>query len=168
MESSSSLRPTPGTIALISVGTLLFGTVAYAAYFDHRRRTDPAFRKALKREQKALAKQQKVAAESAARDQQRVIRALVEKMNEEGYPTDDKEQEAFFLKHLATAEQRQASTDPDEMMEAACSFFKALKVYPRKSELISIIDSQVKKDVLDILAVMISFDETIASDISGL
>jgi hypothetical protein len=37
------------------------------------------------------------------------------------------------------------ATDPDQVIEAACSFFKALKVYPRKSELISIIDSQVKK-----------------------
>jgi mitochondrial import receptor subunit TOM20 len=108
METSSSLRTSPATIALISAGTVLLGTFAYAAYFDHRRRSDPAFRKALKREHKALVKQQKHAAESAAKEQQKTVRGLVEKMNEAGYPSDAEEQEAFFLKHLAMAEKLQS------------------------------------------------------------
>jgi mitochondrial import receptor subunit TOM20 len=159
MESTaSSIRPT--TVALISVGTILTGFLAYAAYFDHRRRTDPAFRKSLKKENRQLEKARKEAAETVTRNQKNQIKALVEKMNAEGYPETDQARENFFLEQLSVGEQLQnckmaglswrcvliwVATDPDEIVTAAAAFFKALKVYHKKSELISIIDSQVKK-----------------------
>jgi import receptor subunit TOM20 len=138
----------------------LTGVIAYAAYFDHRRRTDPQFRKSLKKQYKNFEKQRKANADAANFERTKTIRKLVEKMNTAGYPSDPEEQETYFLKYLALAEKLQSgelingmheqhlidvATDPDQMLEAACCFFRALKVYPRKSELISIIDSQVKK-----------------------
>lgn len=41
-------------------------------------------------------------------------------------------------------------------------FYKALKVYPQPSDLISIYDKTVPKPVLDILADMIALDPTIS------
>ncbi|KAL8869625.1 MAG: hypothetical protein Q9174_004135 [Haloplaca sp. 1 TL-2023] len=43
-------------------------------------------------------------------------------------------------------------------MEAALSFYKALKVYPSPGDLITIYDKTVPKPVLDILAEMVAFD----------
>ena len=47
--------------------TVFFPT-AYAVYFDHKRRTDPQFRKALKRESKRQAKAAKEAREANGAD----------------------------------------------------------------------------------------------------
>ena len=46
-------------------------------------------------------------------------------------------------------------------VEAALCFYKALKVYPQPSDLISIYDKTVPKPVLDILAEMIAADPSI-------
>ncbi|KAF4627623.1 hypothetical protein G7Y89_g10530 [Cudoniella acicularis] len=43
-------------------------------------------------------------------------------------------------------------------LEAALCFYKALKVYPQPSDLISIYDKTVPKPVLDLLAEMIAAD----------
>lgn len=51
-------------------------------------------------------------------------------------------------------------------VEAAFSFYKALKVYPQPGDLITIYDKTVPKPVLDILADMVAIDGslTIGSD----
>jgi mitochondrial import receptor subunit TOM20 len=48
-----------------------------------------------------------------------------------------------------------------EPFEAALQFYKAMKVYPTPADLLSIYDSTVKKEVLDILAEMIAADKTL-------
>ena len=53
------------------------------------------------------------------------------------------------------------SAGADEV-EAALCFYKALKVYPQPSDLMSIYDKTVPKPVLDILAEMIAEDPSIA------
>ena len=100
--SSQSLRPT--TIAAITAGTLVTGFLAYAVYFDHRRRTDPEFRKQLKRESKRTAKAAKEEAESHGKEQKKAIREAVEKANEEGFPKDPEEVEAYFMQEVAQGE----------------------------------------------------------------
>jgi import receptor subunit TOM20 len=100
--SSSSIRP--ATVAAISVGTIVTGFLAYAVYFDHRRRSDPEFRKQLKRESKRTAKAAKEEAEMSNKEQKKAIRDAVEKANEEGFPKDPEEVEAYFMQEVAQGE----------------------------------------------------------------
>jgi mitochondrial import receptor subunit TOM20 len=54
-----------------------------------------------------------------------------------------------------------APTGSNEVDAALC-FYKALKVYPQPSDLISIYDKTVPKPILDILAIMIASDPTLS------
>lgn len=99
---SSSLKPS--TIAAISVGTVVTGFLAYAVYFDHRRRTDPDFRKQLKRESKRQARAAKEEADAQGKEQKKAIREAVERANEEGFPKDPEEVEAYFMQEVAQGE----------------------------------------------------------------
>lgn len=74
-------------------------------WFDHRRRTDPNFRKSLKREAKRQAKAQKEEAEAHTTRQRQAIRIAVEEAKEEGFPTDVEEKEAYFMNEVARGEQ---------------------------------------------------------------
>lgn len=100
--SSSSLKPS--TIAAISVGTIVAGIAAYAVYFDHKRRTDPEFRKQLKKESKRQARAAKEEAEAHGKEQKKAIREAVERANEEGFPKDPEEVEAYFMQEVAQGE----------------------------------------------------------------
>jgi len=157
MSSAPSIKPT--TVAAITVGTLVTGFLAYAVYFDHRRRNDPEFRKQLKRESKRTARAAQEDAEAGAKEQKKAIREAVERANEEGFPKDPEEVEAYFMQEVAQGEGMcQQGGDP---VEAALCFYRALKVYPNPRELISIYDKTVPKPVLDILADMIAVDTSI-------
>jgi import receptor subunit TOM20 len=101
--SSSTIRPT--TILAASVGTVVFGFVAYAIYFDHRRRTDSDFRKSLKRESRKLAKAQKVQAQADSANRMKEIKASVDIVNKGTMPSSPDEVEEFFMTELARGEQ---------------------------------------------------------------
>ena len=92
------------TVTAIGVGAVVTGVVGYALYFDHRRRTDPQFRKALKRESRKQEKAAKQEAEAASSRQRKAIREAVEKVNEEDLPTDPEEVEKFFMDEVAEGE----------------------------------------------------------------
>ena len=83
---------------------LLNLNAAYAIYFDHRRRTDPEFRKALKRESRKEARAAKEEAEAQGAQQKRAIKAAVEEAREEGFPTNVEEKEAYFMSVVAKGE----------------------------------------------------------------
>ncbi|KAF2010072.1 mitochondrial import receptor subunit tom-20 [Aaosphaeria arxii CBS 175.79] len=155
--SQQSIRP--ATIAAISVGTVVTGLLAYAIWFDHRRRNDPDFRKQLKRESKRTARVAKEEAESAGKEQKKAIREAVEKANEEGFPKDPEEVEAYFMQEVAQGEG--LCQQGADNIDAALCFYRALKVYPNPRELINIYDKTVPKPVLDILAEMIAVDTSI-------
>ncbi|KAI4108786.1 MAG: hypothetical protein L6R37_000784 [Teloschistes peruensis] len=159
---TSSIRPK--TIALATIGALTTGCLAYAIYFDHKRRTDPEFRKALKREARRIAKAEKEEAEENAGRQQQTIRSLVSSAQEEGFPSSVEEKETYFMTAVGRGET--LCTNESTHVEAAFSFYKALKVYPQPGDLITIYDKTVPKPVLDILADMVAFDGslTIGSD----
>jgi len=93
--SNSSLKPS--TIAAISAGTIVTGLLAYAAYFDYKRRNDPGFRKQLKKESKRTERAAKEEAEAQGAEQKKAIREAVERANEEGFPKDPEEVEAYFM-----------------------------------------------------------------------
>ncbi|KAL8931019.1 MAG: hypothetical protein Q9208_000121 [Pyrenodesmia sp. 3 TL-2023] len=151
---SSSVRPT--TIALATVGALATGFLAYAFYFDHKRRTDPEFRKALKRESRRIAKAAKEEAEAQGQQQRRQIRQAVDDRKEEGFPTSVEESEAFFMNMVGQGETLQSNEATH--IEAALCFYSALKVYPQPGDLIAIYDKTCPKPVIDILAEMVAYD----------
>jgi import receptor subunit TOM20 len=78
---------------------------AYAVYFDHRRRTDPDFRKQLKRESRRQARAAKEEAEAHTSKQREALRAAVQEAKEEGFPVDVEEKEAYFMNEVARGEQ---------------------------------------------------------------
>lgn len=131
------------TIVLATLGTLTTAALAYAVYFDYRRRSDPGFRRSLKKQQKQVHKAAKEEAVAAEKGQKEAIRAAVDEANEEGFPKDPEKTEEYFMTEVARGEQMcQDGSDP---VDAALCFYKALKVYPQPRELINIYDKTVPK-----------------------
>ncbi|KAJ9626135.1 uncharacterized protein PV06_05093 [Exophiala oligosperma] len=147
------------TIVSISVGTAVTGLIAYAAYFDYKRRNDPGFRKALKRESRRQARIAKEEAEIQGKRQREEIKLAVQEAIEEGFPTDVEEKEAFFMQQIAQGEA--LAGDGSDPVGAALCFYKGLKVYPEPSSLIRIYDNTVPKEILEILAVMVAQDKSL-------
>ena len=77
---------------------------AYAAFFDYKRRNDPDFRRALKKESRRQAKVAKEEAEIQGKQQREDIKRAVQEAIEEGFPTDIEEKEAFFMQQIANGE----------------------------------------------------------------
>lgn len=102
MSQQSSIKTS--TIVAISVGTLVTGLLAYAVYFDTKRRNDPEFRKALKKESKRTQRAAKEAAEHQGAEQKKAIREAVAHANDEGFPKDPEEVEAYFMQEVAQGE----------------------------------------------------------------
>ncbi|EAL88983.1 hypothetical protein KXW98_000354 [Aspergillus fumigatus] len=144
------------TLVAASAGTILTGLLAYAVYFDHKRQTDPEFRRSLKRNNRRLARAVKEEAEAQGAMQREAIKKAVQQAKDEGFPTDLEEKEAYFMGQVARGESLCA--EGSNQIEAALCFYKALKVYPQPKDLISIYDKTVPKDVLEILAEMVAMD----------
>jgi mitochondrial import receptor subunit TOM20 len=73
-------------------------------YFDYKRRNDPDFRKALKRESRRQARLAKEEAEIQGKQQLEEIKQAVQEAIEEGFPTEIEEREAFFMQQIANGE----------------------------------------------------------------
>ena len=99
---ASSLRPS--TVVAATVGTAVTGFLAYALYFDYKRRNDVEFRKNLNKQKKKTAKAAKAEAEGNANKERREIRAMVDEANEEGYPEKAEDKEAYFMEKLTEGE----------------------------------------------------------------
>lgn len=94
------------TILVATAGALATGFLAYAVYFDHRRRTDAEFRKALKRDNKRQAKAAKEEENAKKEGDIKRIKALLEKANAEGFPdpSSPEEVEKYFMDEVADGE----------------------------------------------------------------
>jgi import receptor subunit TOM20 len=99
---SSSIKPS--TVAIVTAGTVVTGVLAYAVYFDHKRRNDPEFRKQLKRESKRTERAAKEQEQAQGQEQKKAIREAVAQANEEGFPKDPEEVEAYFMQEVAQGE----------------------------------------------------------------
>lgn len=119
------------------------GLIAYAVYFDHKRRSDPEFRRNLKRQQKKVARAQEDAAKAAEKGKKDRIREMVAASIEEGLPTDPEEREAFFMQEVGEGERM--VTEGSDPADAALCFYKALKVYPQPRDLMDIYDKTIAK-----------------------
>ncbi|KAM7200064.1 Mitochondrial outer membrane translocase complex, subunit Tom20 domain containing protein [Naviculisporaceae sp. PSN 640] len=152
------MAPSTSTIAT-TVAVIAGGFIAYAAYFDYRRRNDPEFRRSLRREYRRQARSEKEKAEAGVQAQRQRIKQAVDEAKEEGFPTSVEEKEAYFLEMVQNGEL--LGTDPTKTFDSALAFYKALKVYPTPGELINIYDKTVGKPILEILAEMIAYDGTL-------
>ncbi|KAL2214950.1 putative mitochondrial import receptor subunit [Thermoascus aurantiacus ATCC 26904] len=144
------------TLVAASAGALLTGLLAYAVWFDYKRQSDPEFRRALKRNNRRLARAVKEEVEAQGAKQREAIKRAVAQAKDEGFPTDLEEKEAYFMGQVAKGESLCA--EGNNNIEAALAFYKALKVYPQPKDLIAIYDKTVPKDVLEILAEMVALD----------
>lgn len=93
-------------LSLLSLETMANSLpyVAYAVYFDHKRRSDPDFRKALKRESRREARAAKEEAEAQGVQQKQAIENAVSEAREEGFPTDVEDKEAYFMNEVGQGE----------------------------------------------------------------
>ena len=73
-------------------------------YFDHKRQTDPDFRKSLKRNNRRMARVAKEEAEAHGAQQREAIKQAVQQAKDEGFPTDLEEKEAYFMGQVAQGE----------------------------------------------------------------
>ncbi|KAF8417068.1 mitochondrial import receptor subunit [Tirmania nivea] len=147
-------------IIATTAATVLTLGAAYALYFDYKRRHDPEFRKALKRDRKQYARSERAQKAAASAEQREVVAKAIRQVQLEGFPVDVEEKEVFFMQEVAQGEVL-CQEGPERALDAALAFYKALKVYPQPGELISIYDKTVPKHVLDILAEMIATDGSI-------
>ncbi|OAA68389.1 mitochondrial import receptor subunit [Niveomyces insectorum RCEF 264] len=146
----------PSVLATASVAAVATGLVAYALYFDHRRRTQPGFRRQLRRNERLQARAEKEQAQQETVKQREVIKLAVDLAKAEGFPSSVEEKEAFFLDQVSKGEA--LASDATKGIESALHFYKALKVYPTPGDLIRIYDQTVSKSILDVLAEMIAVD----------
>ncbi|ATY64203.1 mitochondrial import receptor subunit tom-20 [Cordyceps militaris CM01] len=155
------------TIVTASVATAATAVVAYAVYFDYRRRSQAEFRRELRRNERlqarAKAKAEKEEAEASSQNLRVTVKARVDEAKEEGFPQGVEEREAYFSEQIMAAEVM--SSDPSKAIDSALAFYRGLKVYPNPGDLIKIYDSTVPKPILDILAEMIAYDSSL--DISA-
>ena len=145
-STTPSQQISTSTIVLAATGIMATGAVAYAFYFDYRRRSDPEFRRYLKKQHKKVQKSSEESAKAAERSQKARIKQVVEEANEEGFPRDPEDTEAteaYFMQEVARGETM--CTDGSDPVDAALCFYKALKVYPQPRELINIYDKTVPK-----------------------
>ncbi|KAF3904624.1 hypothetical protein ABW21_db0205067 [Orbilia brochopaga] len=133
-------------------------TLAYALYFDHRRRHDPDFRRSLARERRKHARAQRAHLEAETENKKAQLRSAVAAANEEGYPSGVEEREAYFMNEVAMGEQLLQQGE-GKAAEAALCFYKALRVYPDPPNLIQIYEKTVPKNVLDILGQAIALGD---------
>lgn len=147
------------TAVTASVATAAVAVVAYAAYFDFQRRSQPDFRRNLRRSERRQVRAEKDEAEASTRAQRDAIKSLVDETKEEGFPTGVEDREAYFNEQVMAGEM--LTQDPSKAVESALAFYKGLKVYPAPGDLIKIYDSTVPKNILNILAEMIAYDESL-------
>ncbi|TFY54957.1 hypothetical protein EVJ58_g8550 [Rhodofomes roseus] len=136
------------TVLTVAGVTALGGLVAYAVYFDYRRRTDGDFRKRLRKDKKKVknATQSQAGEASASGVGPEELRAALDKVRDEELPPDPEAKEQYFMTHVGMGEQLCAQ-GPMFYLPAALSFYRALRVYPSPVELIMIYQKTVPEPV---------------------
>ncbi|THH31317.1 hypothetical protein EUX98_g2883 [Antrodiella citrinella] len=144
------------TIFTVAGVTVLGGLVAYAVYFDYRRRNDNEFRRKLRKDKKKVKAAQSDAVQASAVKPED-IRAALLKVREEELPENQEEKEAYFLKSVDLGE-RLCHQGPTFHLDSALSFYRALRVYPSPVELVMIYQKTVPEPVFKIVMDMMQLD----------
>ena len=138
--------------------TGVFATLAavgYAIYFDHRRRSDPRFRKHLARKKKEeKEKQERDKRKLHTLKLQRIAKFLQGKLEDGQLPQTVSEKETVFAKSIAEGEQ--LSTVPGMELESAVKFYKALAVYPNPTDLLSTYQRSIPEHIYENIVLMLA------------
>nr|GAT58491.1 predicted protein [Mycena chlorophos] len=151
----SSRTTTLLTATAISVSAL----VAYALYFDYKRRTDSAFRKQLRKQKKRVDKslaESREALQAASQVTDEELREALKAIEEEPKPGPEM-RENYFMSQVAMGEQLAARGEAF-VLPAALSFYRALAVYPSPSELLGIYQKTVPDEIVKVILRIINLD----------
>ncbi|KAG5639700.1 hypothetical protein H0H81_005883 [Sphagnurus paluster] len=160
------------SILTIAGITVVGGVLAYAAYFDYKRRNDVNFRKKLRKEKKRVDKTLAQSRESLVSSSSEVtpasLREALEQVKKEEPPASPEEKETYFMSQVGMGEQL-AGRGPDYYLAAAMSFYRALRVYPSPVELIVIYQKTVPEPIFKMVMDMTNLDvsSTPASPLSN-
>ncbi|KAF9226766.1 MAS20-domain-containing protein [Gyrodon lividus] len=144
---------------LTVVGIAVGGLVAYAVYFDYKRRTDATFRRQLRKEKKRVIKSQTPSEASASIGgvDANELRTALEKVRQEEVPAGPEEKEQYFMTQVGMGEQLCAQ-GPAFHLSAAMCFYRALRVYPSPVELIVIYEKTVPGPVFQLVMQLTNMD----------
>ncbi|KAL0078602.1 mitochondrial outer membrane translocase complex, subunit Tom20 domain-containing protein [Phycomyces blakesleeanus] len=152
----------PQTIALTAAATLAALSIGYMVYFDYSRRSDPDFKKKLRRDRKMAAKAAKESEESSKMGRVELIEQVIIAAAQENYPTTPEEKEQYFMSQVAAGEALCAQGEPF-YNEAILPFYKALKVYPAPMELIMIYQKTLPPPVFENIANIMAIEQQAAA-----
>ena len=91
-------------VLVLLINCNLTFAIAYAVYFDYKRRNDTEFRKALKRESRRQARAAKEEKEAQGKEQEAAIKQAVDDAKAAGFPPTLEEKEAYFMEEVAQGE----------------------------------------------------------------
>lgn len=146
------------TVIGITAATAATAFVAYAIYFDQKRRNDPQFRKTLRKQRKQAAKEAKRAAEvNKGKAGQDIRTALAESKALGPLPTTPQEKHEFFMVEVQKGEDL-GSAGPSNYATAAAHFYRALQVYPDQIELAMIFQRSLPAPVFELIMGMLEME----------
>ncbi|KAF7798911.1 hypothetical protein EIP86_010139 [Pleurotus ostreatoroseus] len=150
------------TIFTIAGATVITGLVAYAFYFDYRRRNDASFRKKLRKEKKRVDKD--AAQATPAPLDAEALRNALNKIREEELPEGPEEKEQYFMSQVGLGEQL-STQGPMYHLPAALAFYRALRVYPQPVELLVIYQKTVPPPIFSVIMEMTNLDVSESPDL---
>ncbi|KAI7889235.1 MAS20 protein import receptor-domain-containing protein [Mucor mucedo] len=148
----------PTTIALISSAILATFGIGYLVYFDQKRRTDPNFKKQLKRERKKASKAVKVSQEKELVTVEALVKNVMEIISKENFPETAEAKEAYFMEQVSMGETLcgQGEAYYEQSVEP---FYKALRVYPAPLELIMLYQKTLPEKVFRIVVNIMALEQ---------
>ncbi|KAJ7044815.1 hypothetical protein C8F04DRAFT_1069626 [Mycena alexandri] len=148
-----------GSILTIA-GISLCGIIAYAVYFDYKRRTDSEFRKQIRKEKRRVDKslaQSREALVSENEISEEELRQALKQIKSEAQPSTQEARETYFMTQVGMGEQLAARGEPFHL-PAAMAFYRALAVYPSPTELLAIYQKTVPESVVKIILALMNLD----------
>ncbi|TFK81511.1 MAS20-domain-containing protein [Polyporus arcularius HHB13444] len=157
----SSSRTT--SVLTVAAVTVLGGLVAYAVYFDYKRRNDSDFRKKLRKDKKKVTKQTeqaKAVSDAAVTINAAEIKSALLKIREEEVPPTPDEKEGYFMMQVQVGDQL-VQKGPAFFLPAAMAFFRALRVYPSPVEFIMMLQQTLPEPVFKIFMELVNADVSV-------
>ncbi|KIY73922.1 MAS20-domain-containing protein [Cylindrobasidium torrendii FP15055 ss-10] len=151
---------------LTVAGVAFAGILAYAVYFDYKRRNDTSFRKKLRKDKKRVEKIATVEAEeesAASAVSPADLREAYLRVKKEEAPAGPSERENYFMSQVSMGEQL-AMQGPIFYLPASLAFFRALRVYPAPLELMVIYEKTVPEPIFKLIVQLMDMDVSAADD----
>ncbi|KAJ7639358.1 hypothetical protein FB45DRAFT_1024089 [Roridomyces roridus] len=152
------------TTALTIAGLSVCGLVAYAVYFDYRRRTDATFRKQISKSFKRLSLILVPTLFATGKQKKRVDKSMAE--SREAMSAESEVSEADLREALKLIKSEPLLWASSWLLEAregfhfpaALSFYRALAVYPSPTDLLAIYKKTVPDPIVKIVVALMDLD----------